>query len=219
MSNLQPYDITKLALGGVRTLYAPTSQAIPADITGIHAMVSTYAVVGAWKDFGAAKSAANYNRGITKQGLDIQQESGEILTSVSDVSRTSTFSVSEIAEDNIKIIEQAPAINTVAAAAGRSAQKAVPGGSFTELTRYRIAMVGVRHKDSGIVIEPSGLQRGRLVAVVLYRAELTGDNVQVTAEKGNLWEAQVSFEAFPEPGQPTGQEYHTWFFEQAGTIT
>jgi hypothetical protein len=219
MSNLQPYDITKLVEGAVRVLYAPTTQAIPTDITGVHAMVSPYTKAGSWVDFGAAKSAANYNRGITKSGLDIQQETSEILTSVSDISRTAQFSIAEIAEDNIKIIEQAPAINTIAAAAGRGAQKSVPAGGFTELTRYRIALVGVRHKDSGLVTEPGGATRGRLVACVLYRAELTGDNVQVSQEKGNLWEAQVTFEAFPEPGQPSGQDYMAWFFEQAGTIT
>lgn len=219
MAALKPYNINNLVVGAPRVLYAPTSQAVPTDISQIIAMTSPYAPQGAWLDFGAAKSSSSYSRDIESEGLEIQQETGAVIEEVTQVDRVLSTSIAELTPESQKIIENAPAIETVAAAAGRSAQKRLKIGSFTDLTQYRIALIGTRKIQSGTVTEPGGATRGRLICVTLYRTQVAADSVEEEFEKGELVEAPVDFVSFPEAGQASGQEYGTWLYEDAGTIT
>lgn len=216
---LRPYDINNLVAGAVRVLYAPTSEPVPVDIADIIAMTDPYAPVGSWVDFGASTETQTYSRSIESEGLEIQQESGAIIEDITDVGRTFAFDVAEIEENNLKVLEEAPSIETIAAVAGASAQKGVAVGGFTELTQYRVAFIGIRKKQSGTVTEPGGATRGRMVAVALYRCQLSAEESSIEFGKGNLASAGVNFTSFPESGQPEDQDVGKWLFEDSGTIT
>jgi hypothetical protein len=219
MDAMFPYDLTKIGnVGRVRCLYAPTSVAIPADISGIIDMVSPYAPKTGWVDFGAAKSNASYSRNAAGSGIDIEQETAAIFEAITDVSRQFTLSLSQWDENVMQIIENAPSIGTIASGTGKSAQKSVLVGGFQAFTSFRLALIGMRHPDSGLVTETGGVTRGRLICTMAYRASLTSDNVSADFEKGALSELKPVFEAKPEPGQPSGKDYGGWLFESAGTI-
>lgn len=210
-----PYDITKIITGPARVVYAPTSVAVPTNIKDVQLMVSPYTLATGWKEFGAAKSAPVYGRDIATSQLEIEQETAAIRKSVTDVARSISLSLSELAEDNVQIMEQAPSVGTIAAGTGKSAQKAVLTGGFTTLNQYRIALIGRRNPADILVTEPGGATRGGLVMVYLSRATLSADSVEAEFAKGSLTEAKVKFDAEPEPGVSTNSG---WFFEQAGVI-
>lgn len=218
MSDLRPWDITKLTTGSVRVMLAPTTEAIAALMTDCFLKQAPYTKQGTWFDLGAAKSGSNYQRGVEASGISIQQETGDILEEITAVNRSFTLSVSEIAAENIKIIEEAQAIGTITTA-GETGDKEVEIGTFEGFTPYRLALAGLRPKDAGIVTEASTLVRGRLVFCTLNRVKLTADNVAIGFEKGQLSEAQVTFKAYPEPGETQAAAHGRWLFEQAGTFT
>lgn len=219
---LRPWDIANLCEGAVRVVAAPISQAIPTNIADAIGMIAPYNVNSSWFDFGAAKGGegGEYSRSIESEGQDIEQESGAIMTSITDIGRSFAFNIAEIAEDNLVIIENAGAVETVAAAPNKGAQQAVPIGTFEQLEKYRIGFIGVRPKDAGIVTEPvGGITRGRLLACFLNRVTLSADEASLTMEKGSLWSADVTFEGYPEPGEDTDESYGRWLSEAAGTIS
>jgi hypothetical protein len=111
-------------------------------------------------------------------------------------------------------------VDTVASGSGKGATKKVPVGNIEDLTQYRMAFVGRRGKDQGIVTEPApgAKVRGRMFAFVAYRAQLTADNLQLGFAEGDLANANVTFKLFPEPGQASGEEHGFWIFEDAGTF-
>jgi hypothetical protein len=220
VSAVLPYDLAKTVVGAVRILWAPITQTLPTKVQDVHAMTSTYAAAGTWKDFGAQKSVPQYNRDINVQGNQIQQETGDVFEEVTEVKRSFRVPVAEITPETLQIIENAPSVDTIAAASGAGSQKGLAVGSFTDLNQYRIYFVGRRKAPYGAVTEPGGLKRGPFVGYVGYRASLSADAVNIDFEKGNLAEAVVTFDFFPEPGQPSGQEYGKWLFEDAPqTIT
>ena len=218
-----PYDVNNLTGGRTRILYAPTSQAIPANMDDIFEMDGGgYVVKGSWLDLGATKEASSYARGFDTGAWEIQQVVGAVVEEVTDVTRTLTVSFADFKPEHLQIIENAPSIATLAAAAGRSAQKQVSFGAFSSITRYRFAFVQQRSKQSGIVTESAGAgsgTRGRFLCGVLYDAQISADEVTFEQAKGELTGVGVTFTGFPASGQPTGQEYGTWLDELAGTIT
>lgn len=216
---LKPYDIDNLAVGSVRVLRAPLTEAVPGDISDVIDMEAPYDPVGDWEDFGAAKGSTTYNRGMESEGIAIQQVDGNVIEEITDVIRKIATSVAEIEPNNVGVLEESSGSDAIAAAAGRSAQVAVPFGTFSELTHYRIALLGVRKTQSGVVTESSGSVRGRFFMVVLYNTTMTADDVEIEFEKGSLAEASVEWTAFPEETITAAEEAHgTWFFEDAGTI-
>lgn len=216
---LLPWDVNQLLGGATRILRAPLSEPVPADISEIIGMEDPYDPVGTWVDFGATREGASYNRSIDEEGLEIQQVTGAVLTEITEVVRTVNLSIAEIKAEHLQIIEEAPAVDAVAAAAFKSAQQKVAFGSINDLTQYRIAFIAQRNRQSGEVTESDGTTvRGRLVCGVLYRAQITADDVEVPLEKGELAHAPVAFQGFPEPGQPENQDFGAWFTEDAGTI-
>jgi hypothetical protein len=218
--SLKPWDITKLAVGPVRVLLAPTSEAVPTSLQDVIDLVSPYDPAGDWFDLGAARESSTYTRGMDEEGLQIQQESGDIMTEITDISRSLKLSIAEIAPENIGIIENSVVTEAVAAAANTSAQTAVPIGSFSDLENYRAAMIAVRKKQSGVVTEPGAgaLERGRLVAVVLNRVTLAAEDADLEWDKGQLTQAGLTLNSFPEPGSDDAESYGRWFFEAAGVI-
>lgn len=214
------YSITAVSSGPVRVLLAPATEDIPADILDIIDMTTPYDVNGDWFDLGATSGPANYSRGIEAEGLSVEQVNGDIIEDITDVTRGVTIPMAGISAENIQVFENAPAIATVSAAALKSAQESVKFGSFSETERYRVALIGLRPKSAGIVQEPSsGPARGRMVCQVLYNCGLSADESSISRGKGQLMSGDVSFKAYPEPGEDADEAHGTWLFEDAGTIS
>lgn len=216
--SLKPWDITKLAVGPVRTILAPDTEDVPEAIQDVVDMTAPYANNNSFFDLGAARESSTYTRGMDEEGLQIQQESGDIMSEITDIQRTFKLSVSEIAPDNIKIIENSTTQESIAAASGSSAQVAVPVGSFSDLEVYRLVLIAVRKKQSGVVIEPGGAERGCMVAYFGNRVTLAAEDADFEWEKGQLVNVEVTFKSYPEPGLDDEESYGRWVFEQPGTI-
>jgi hypothetical protein len=218
------YDITKLGVGPARVLYAPVSESVPKKLHDIVELINEdgfYKPVGDWVDFGAAPEGdgASYSRGFETESLGIEQSSGAIFTDITDVNRSISLNVAEIDPVNMKIVEGTSiATETIAKAKGSSAQERVPIGSVTEFDQYRIVLIAQRKKQSGVVKEPDNTERGRLVAVVLNRCQISADDSEIEVSKGNLMSAPLTLEGFPEPGEPGEKAFGGWIFESAGTI-
>lgn len=213
-----PYNIDNLLGGAVRVLYAPITEPIPASIDDVIAMVSPYAPVGAWEEFGATKDAFSYSRGFETSGYEIQQVPEAILEEVTSITRTISVSVAELTKETLQILEEAGAPTAVAAGAGVSAQDVVEFGSFTSLSQYRVAYISRRNKASGLVTEPGGATRGQMVMGVGYKAQVTADNVEMSQAKGELTAFGLSFKFFPDATKAQGKEHGAWFIEKAGVI-
>ena len=213
-------DITDLVSGAVRVLAAPITEDIPTGIEDVMLMEAPYTLQGDWFDLGATTGPTTTSRAIESQGLSIEQRQGNVIEDVTDVSRGISLPLAGISAENLQIFENASAIGNIAAAAGVSAQKVIKFGSFSEATEYRIILIGKRPKKAGLVTEsaPSLAVRGRLIARVLYRVALTADESSLSFGKGNLASADVSFKAFPEPGEDADEADGAWFLEAAGTI-
>lgn len=217
MDALLPYNLAGLFNGPIRVVYTPVATTLPTKIQDIVGMVSPYVLDSDWDDFGAAKSAPSYSRGLAKEGATIQQESGQILEEVSDVPRQIKLSVAELTPENLMILENASEIETIAAAANTGAQKSVGLSSIIELTEYRMAFIGSRKKKSVLVTEPGGATRGGLLALVANRVSAAAETSTIEFDRGNLAEAVITFDLHPEPGE-TEEVYGRWLTETAGTI-
>jgi hypothetical protein len=222
MKQLFPYDVTKLARGPARVLYAPVKATLPTKLQELHKLVAPYTVAGEWKDLGAIPEgeAPSYSRGFESEGQNIEQETGSIFEELTDVNRSMQVTVAEIDPTNLKIIEGTSIANeTVAKGKEISEQEVVPIGVVPELPQYRVAFIFQRRIEAGVVKEPTtNLERGRLIAVVLNRVQLSADDSEISIEKGSLVSAPITFEAFPEPEQTAEKSHGRWFFEKAGTI-
>ncbi len=220
---LNPADITKLAVGPARVLYAPTTVSVPKKLQDIIKLTDAdeYEPETGWIDFGAAPEGdgASYSRGFETESLGIEQSSGAVFTDITDVNRSFSLNVAEISPANMKIVEGTDIDDeTVAATDTTSAQTRVPIGSVSEFPSYRVALLGQRKRDSGLVVEPDGTERGCLVGVVLNRCTITADDSEISVAKGSLISAPLQFEGFPEPGAKTKESFGGWLFEAAGTI-
>jgi hypothetical protein len=221
MENFFPYQIANLAVGPLRVVYAPQASVVtpPAKIQDIVGMVDPYTLAANWLDFGAAINPGTYSVGNTQSGLSIEQDRADVDTEVTDVNRSLQFNVAELSDPAVGVIEQTPGIETIAAVSGSGAQKGVPFGSYSDLTFYRVAFIGRRKRKAGIVTEPGGAQRGRMFAVVLYSAAITGDAKSAQFAKGSLAGMDVTFQAYPDSAATPGKDYGKWLYEAAGTIT
>ena len=219
-----PYDINQLLGGAVRILYGPAAGAtpvpVPDSMDDVFAMVSPYAAKAPWVDLGATKESFTYSRGFDTSGYEIQQVAGNVIEEITDITRSIEISFADFRPEHMAMIENAPGVATVAAAAGSGAQKRVGFGSFSSPVQYRFAFVAQRPRQAGLVVEPAGgRERGRFFMGVAYLAQVAADEISFEQGKGELTGAGVTFTMFPESGQPTGQEYGAWFDETAGTIT
>lgn len=221
-----PYDIGNLLTGAVRIVYSKitggTPAVIPAAQENVTSGVSPYSVGTGWTDLGATRENFTYSRGFDTEGLEIQQVPGNILEEVTGITRTIAVSMAEFNPFGFALMENAPNVATIAAAAGRSAQKKVAFGSFSSVDRYRWGFISRKPKAAGVVIEPAtGApgSRGRFVTGVAYEAAAAADEVEMEQGKGELTASELTFNLFPAPGQPEGEEMGAWFIEEAGTMT
>lgn len=217
-----PYDIANLLGGASRVVVSDDSAALPAVPTKLQDIInctSPYLPKTGWVDIGATADATTYRRELTSEGWEIQQVNGTILEDVTDVARSMTVPMADFRPEFINMLEEASGVTSIAAATGAVSQKAVKGGTITQLTTRRVALIGQRKKDSGLVTETTGsVKRGRFVACVLYLVQLAADAVEVGLAKGAMSSAPVTFVALPESSQPQGQEYNLWLSEDTGTI-
>lgn len=213
-----PYDIENLLGGAVRILYAPLSTAVPSGIHSVISMVSPYTAQTGWTDLGATKESFTYTRGFATQGWEIQQQAGNVVEEITDITRSIALSIADLHAERLKMIENAPNVSTIAAASGRGAQKKIPFGSFASLQRYRWAFISRRSIQSGIVTEPGGATRGRFFMGCAYTSQISADDVSLEQGKGDLTAAGVTWTLFPDGTQADGEEYGAWFPEEAGAI-
>jgi hypothetical protein len=225
------YDLKKLIGSGARVLYAPSSVSLPVgsglptikinDIIELTSALS-YAPKTGWVDLGAAREGqgAQYERNITQEDWNIEQATGAVATDITDVPRTMTVQMAEIAPTGVTILENAPASRAISAASGQSAQTGVDFGSFENLPRYRVAIIGQRRKGiANDVTEPDTTVRGAFVAVVLFSATISANAAQFELQKGQLANIPLEFTAFPESTVTDSQrDRGAWLFETAGTI-
>jgi hypothetical protein len=220
-----PWNISNLLGGRIRALYAQTTEPLPAGPDDIFAQTSVanpaYAPAGTWKDFGGGRDASSYGRSIAKSGWELQQAKAAVVEQVSSVTRRLSLSIAEITPEILQIVEVAPAVGTLAAAANVSAFKEVGMGGIDALPRYRVAFVSQRDPSAGKVIEPAGgavAGRGRFVVGVGWECSISADEVALEQAKATMSALTVQFDFYPVSGQPEGKEYGTWWLEQAGTI-
>lgn len=223
VTGLLPYDINNLLAGAARVLIgdAAAPPAVPAKINDVISIKSsgTYLPTTGWIDIGATADASAYSRDLAVEEYRIEQSTGPVLQDVTETNRAIRVQMAELKPEHLQIIENAPAITTITAVAGtNTAQKAVKFGTIIDLVGRRVAFVGKRAQQSGVVNEGAGVTRGRFVVVVLYNCLISADTAEISVGKGNLAQAPVTFRAYPEGTQPSGQEYGVWFDEQAGAI-
>jgi hypothetical protein len=218
-----PFDPTTALSGPARTLYAPISADVPDDLADIVPFENTsgeYPAEGDWVDFGLAADAPTYSHGRETQGLEYQQSSGVLFEKLSEITRTFVAQIAGIEPENIKIVENSSStIESIAAAAGKSAQKKLPFGSYSSLTPYRIAMVSFRPDGSTVVEESDGTIRPAAVALILPRVVLGAEDSEFSFGADEPTNAPISFNSVPEPELDSGEEHGFWIFEQEGTIT
>ncbi len=217
-----PYNIDNLLGGAVRILYGKAdgvgAAAIPESIDDVIAMVAPYASKSGWTDLGATKESFSYSRSFDTSGYEIQQVAGNVIEEITDIARSIEVSFADFRPEHMQMIENAPAVATIAAATNASAQKRVGFGSFTSPVQYRFAFIAQRPKQAGLVIEPSDAERGRFFMGVANLAQVAADEMSFEQAKGELTGAGVTFTMFPSDDADTGEEYGAWYDEQAGTI-
>lgn len=215
-----PYDVAELADGPIRALFAPITTALPGTLDAVIDQVDPYDPQTGWVDFGATAGPFQANRNIATASYNIQQTTTAVRERISETTRTVVVNVAEIRPDIMRMIEEGPGNETVAAATGVGAHTNVPFGNIEDLTQYRMAFIGRRGKDQGIVTETvGGKTRGRLFGYIAYRCQLTADNFQLGFAESELASANVTFRLMPEPDQDAGTEHGFWVFEDAGTLT
>lgn len=214
-----PYDVAELADGPIRCMFAPISQALPADLDDIFEQVDPYDPETGWVDFGATAGPWTHSRNLTTASYNIQQTTQAVRERVTEVIRTSQVNIAEMRPDIVAMFEEGVAADAVAAT-GVGAHSKVTFGNIEDLTQYRMAFVGRRSKAQGVVTETAGGKvRGRLFGYVAYRVQLQAENLQFSFAEGDLANADVSFRLYPEAGEPEGEEHGLWLFEDAGTLT
>lgn len=216
-----PYDITNLLSGAVSVIYGdPAEVDIPTRIEDVVDVVAPYDLTTGWNWLGATSESFTYTRGFETEGLEIQQVPGAIAEEVTDITRTIEVSMAEFSPFGFQLMENAPDVAAIAAAAGSSAQSRVGFGSFASIDRYRMAFLSRRPQAAGLVTEPGGKKRGRFVLGVGYQVQMTADDVSMEQGKGALTAAGITFGLFPETtdAQEEGEDYGAWYLENAGTI-
>jgi hypothetical protein len=222
MDPLRPFDIFSVAtIGAPRVLIANYDDVdAPEGIHSVIDMVYPYAPVDSWENGGAAVSQRGYTRGLSSEGIDIQEQTGNLFEDITETTRTVSLPFAEINPFLESIIENSPAIDDIDAAPGVSEQSVVALQSISTLRRYRIAIIGVRRTESGVVVEPpDARQRGRFVGRLLNLCTLSADDTEQTMEKGSLAERVVAFTAFSDSEVDANDgDWGRVVMEKAGTV-
>lgn len=216
-----PYDITNLTVGPITAMVANVNAvaSFPTKLQDVFQTYAPYTAVSPWFRFGAGVNPGSYSTGNTQSDLSIEQDTEPVDTEVTAVNRSIQINMAEFSPQALSIIEQSPGVELVAAAAGVAvAQDAIPFGSYSDLEHYRVVLLARRKKKWGVVIEPGGKQRGRVLGAFLYSATITGDAKTAQFAKGSLSSMDITFQAYPDSAAPGGKDHGRWLSERAGTI-
>lgn len=220
-----PYTKANAAAGPARTLWAETTVAVPTDfydvLPGVADAQGEYPALTGWNDFGLAADAPSYTHDKDTEGLEYQQTPGVLFEQISEITRSFTAQVAEISPENLKIIENADAIEAIAAAANQAAQKKVAFGLYENFKQYRIAMVMYRPTGAGVVTEPAGSPvdtRPPGIMLVLPLCSLAAEGTDIEVDRSDPVNAEVQFTVFPEPTLGTNEEHGFWVLEEPGAI-
>lgn len=221
VTGMFPYDVAELLDGPVRAMFAPITTPVPETLDDIFLQEDPYTAATGWVDFGATGGPFTYARNITEAQYKIQQTTLAVRERITETIRTGQVNVAEFRPEIVKMFENALAVEAGTAAAGRGAYSKVPVGNIEDLTQYRMAFVGERGKDQGIVVESGSptKERGRNWAFVGRRCQLSAENMSLALAQGDLANVNVTYKLFPDPGAPAGEEHGYWMFEDAGTLT
>lgn len=216
-----PFDQNQALTGPARVVYGSDVTVVGSDLWSIVAAKNTageYPLAVGWKDLGLAADAPSYTHSKETTGIEYQQPTSALFEQISNITRTFTAQVAEISPENVVIIEntQAP-VETIVAAANKSAQKKVSFGLYDEFITRPIALISFR-PGAASVIEPDGKRRPPAVALVLPVCRLSAEDSELSFERGTPVNAAVTFTVFRDPTQPAGEEHGYWIFEQPGTI-
>ena len=219
-----PFDAANALTGPARVLYAPLTVTAPTDvydiISGVADSNGEYPAQTGWVDFGLAADAPSYSHSRETEGIDYEHASG-LFEKISEISRSFTAQVAEISPENLKILENAPEITTIAASANQAAQKKVPFGFYTSLAQYRIAMIAFRPDGAGTITEPVASPvdtRPPLVALVLPKCQLAAEDTELEFSREDPVNAEIQFTAQADQSLGAGKEHGFWIVEQPGTI-
>jgi len=220
MSGTLPFDLTALAAGAVRVIVHPITTAIFHNPSGAFLQVAPYTPTTGGVDLGATTGPATYDRNLTVQSYKIEQSTAVVLETPLESIRQIHIPMGQLTPANIGMFENSAAIGTVAAATGHSAFATLAAGDVTDLTAYRVTIVGMRQKSQGLVTETGGVTtRGRFYGLIAFRATMTADNGTVSFGANALASMTVTLKLYPEPGEVQGQDQVIWFDEAAGLIT
>lgn len=220
-----PDDITKLATGPVRVVIALASATpVPVDISSIVSMVPPYGLTTGWTDLGAIPEGEtfDYERDMDNNELRLESRTAAVLKKITEVTRSFAVTLAELTPEITQIVEESPSIDTIAAAANKGAQKKVPLGSISSLTRRRVAFIGERDPGFGatVTLPGTGGTRGALFAGVGYSMALAAEGSSLEVEREELAAREVQFEMYPDPTIADSKVAEGAFlFETPGTIS
>jgi hypothetical protein len=215
-----PYSKLNLITGPIRIVAAKRSalSGLPVKPSDIIGQVSPYTLVSPYFNFGASVNPASYSSGDTQSDLTIEQDTAAVGTDVTEVNKSLQFNVAELTANSIAVLEQSPGVETLAAVSGSSSFKRVPVGTYTDKDKYCVVFIGRRRKEAGLVTEPGGATRGRMLIVLLYNAAITGDAKSAQFAKGALSGMDVTFQGYPDAAGASLKDLGDWWEEDAGTI-
>lgn len=216
-----PYQIANLTVGPITAMVATVEavSSFPTKLQDVLQTYSPYTAVSPFFRFGAGVNPGSYSTGNTQSDLTIEQDTEPVDTEVTAVNRSIQINMAEFSPQALAIVEQSPGVEVVAAQAGVAvAQDAVPFGSYSDLDHYRVVLLARRKKKWGVVTEPGGATRGRILGAFLYSATITGDAKTAQFAKGSLASMDVTFQAYPDDAAPGGSDHGRWLSERAGTI-
>lgn len=221
-----PFDASGALAGPARTVFADPADvaASPVDlwqiITPVANVTGEYPVKTGWKDFGLAADAPTYTHSKETEGLEYQQSRGVLFEQISNIARSFTAQVAQIDPDNMVIVENAQAVETIAGATGVSAQKKVSFGIYEEFKTLRIALISYRPSGTPMVTEPAPSNRKRpaAVALILPLCVLAAEDSEFQFDAGNPVNAPITFTVLRDATQAAGKEHGYWIFEQPGVI-
>jgi hypothetical protein len=220
--------------GQARLLYSPllgeaspnADVAVPSGPAAIFGQVSPYSPVAPtgyqpWVDIGGTSSAPVYSRSLATTEWKVQQQLAAVLRVPNEVERTVKIPACEFARaDLLAMFENATVTGAISAGTGTGAFTSTSFGQFTSLLQYRLALAGFMPLEAGNVYEgsSSGPVRPRLVVQAFYRCSISPENVSVNWQLGEMVNADLTFNLYPEPGQPQNAEYGAYWIETAGTV-
>jgi hypothetical protein len=195
------YDISRHIESGARGILARADAVAAIAKLDDFIDLNTLALKPLFQDVGSAREGqgSTYGRNITVAESRIEQSNVAVRKRITDVARTLTLQFAEFTKDKLAMLEDG-SITTIAAAAHRSPQWRVDGGTITSLTPWRVILLGTHPGGEGHdITDESGDKRGELLAVVLQHATMSADNAQYELQRGQLANVPLSFDGLPEP--------------------